>query len=227
MREAIEKASRKLRRSTQLLHDRRLIWRVITKHLVEEELREFIAQTTASDFPFRFSIDFDKTPNEETIQLSAGKIKTGVVDRKYDPGFANSSFYDTHVIEAGGDFVVSQGITGLVTIIVYPRSSDRITPTQKVLLLCSPLDPGLISRKVVRKVLSAYLLILQDSSAVGTEDALTLVEQLKLVWIYFQEVQNKDEFWRSVLYLKSEWFKACIAGLFGFVGGYLAGLLTK
>jgi hypothetical protein len=192
-----------------------------------EELRKFLIQAKANDFPLNFSIQLHDTPNEEIVQLTAEKTKIGAVDRKFNPILEKTRFYDTQIIEDGGILVVSQSVTGFVNFIVYPRCSDRITPLKKELILCSPLDPAYVTRDVVQKMVKVYLLILQDSSVMGTEDALNFLERAKVSWIYFQELRSRHDFYRSVLFLKDEWLKACIAGLFGFIGGYFAGLLTK
>ena len=223
MHSNVIRAAKKLRRSMDLLEYRRINWRVVASPRIQSEFESLTASARAAGFPFDLRVDHDETPNEEVIMVRAGRSFLGVVDRKHNAPWDQPPFQDSQVVETGGDLVASLAATGLVHFIVYPRKSDRMAPTKNELLIYGPLDPNAVTSRVVQKVISRYLLVLQDSSTFGNEDALTIFERLAVMWLYFRELRNRHEFYRSMLGLRNEWGKAVIAGLIAYAVGYYAG----
>jgi hypothetical protein len=223
MRAAIIRATRKIRRSAQLLDYRRINWRVATNHMIRCEFEAFVRAARDQDFPFELHVQQHETPNEEVIQVAPARSHTGIVDRKQHAFWANPSHTDTPVFEFGGELVASQSATGYVHFIVSPRRSDRLVPTRKELILLRPYDPAEISPRLVRKVLKRYLLVLQDTSIIGTEDALTFFERITVIWMHISELRARHAFYRSLLALRNEWGKALVAGAVAFAVGYVTG----
>jgi hypothetical protein len=223
MRAAVSRAAKKLRRSAQLLEYRRVNWNVETNHRIRWEFEAFVRAAKEANFMFEFHVQQHNDPNEGVIQISTRRSLIGIFDRKHNGFLERQPPIDTPVFETGGELVASQSATAYVHFIVYPRQSDRITPKQKELILFRPFDPVEITPRLVQKVLKRYLLVLQDSSALGCEDALTFAERITVIWLHFRELRNRHEFYRSMLALRSEWGKALVAGAVAFIVGYVTG----
>lgn len=226
MHAAVNRATRKIRRSAQLLEYRRINWRVETNHRIRWEFEAFVRAARGAGFPFDLRVQQDDTPNEGGIQISPGRSIIGIVDRKTNAPWDKPPYTDTPVFETGGELVASQSAQGYVNFIVYPRCSDRITPTRKELMLLRSFDPAEVTPKLIRKVIKRYLLVLQDSSAIGSEDALTFSEQIVVIWLHMWELRTRHDFYRSMLALRNEWGKALVAGVVAFVVGYVTGSRT-
>lgn len=207
----------------QLLEYRRINWKVVAIDRIQWEFESFIRVARTAGFPFEFRFRQDDVPNENVITVSAERSFIGIVDRTHTALWEQPTFQDTQVVETGGELVVSQAASGFIHFIVYPRRSDRLKPVKKELLLFSPIDPVEITPRLVRKVIRRYLLVLQDSSTFGSEDALTFLERVMVSWLYFRELRSRNEFYRSMLGLRNEWGKAIVAGVVAFVIGYIAG----
>lgn len=223
MRSVIEQATKKLRRSETLLEHRRLNWSVETNHRIRWEFEAFMVETRALGFPLSFNVRQFDTPNEGVVQLSPSPINTGVVDRVQGDGFGKRAHFDSAVIETGGDLVASLSATGLVHFIAHARVSKRITPKTKELFLLRPYEPPDVTVKVIRKALRQYLLILQESSILGVENAITYRERVLIWWIEFRDLRRRYEFYTSLMSLRNEWGKALIAGVIAFLVGYISG----
>lgn len=223
MRTVIQRATRKFRKSGVLLEYRRLNWRVETNHRIRREFEAFVVEARAFDFPFSFSIRQYDNPNEGIVQISVSPYNTGVVDRVQDHGLGVAEHIDSPVIETGGDLVASISATGLVHFIAKPRVSKRLNPKTKELFLLRPYDPADVTAKVIQKALRRYLLILQVSSILGIEDAITYNERMLIWWIRFRDLRSRYEFYTSLLSLRNEWGKAIIAGVIAFLVGYISG----
>ncbi|WP_136416516.1 MULTISPECIES: hypothetical protein [Oxalobacteraceae] len=205
-----------------MLEYRRLNWKVETSARIWREFEDFILLGRELDLPFTLRVSREGAPNEETIQIAVSRANTGVVDRKYSSPLVEPSQTDSPVFETGGELVASQSITGDVCFIAYPRRSDRLNPEKKELILFHPFDPVEVTPCLIKKVLRRYLIVLQDSSFLGTEDALTWSERIVLVWLYFRELRSRHELYRSLLAMRNEWAKAVTAGVIAFVVGYLS-----
>jgi hypothetical protein len=223
MRSVIERATKKLRRSGTLLEYRRLNWRVETNHRIRWEFEAFVVEARALGFPFSFTIRQYDTPNEGVVQISSSPHNTGVVDRVLGDDWDGREQFDSPVIETGGDLVASLSATGLVHFIAHPRVSKRLTPRTKELFLLRPYEPTNVTVKVIRKALRQYLLILQESSILGLENAITHKERVLVWWIRFRDLRSRYEFYTSLLSLRNEWGKALIAGVIAFLVGYISG----
>jgi hypothetical protein len=226
MQSSIARATKQLQRSAQLLEYRRLNWRVETKHRIRSEFEAFVREARTAGFPFELCVQQHITPNEEVVQIYVQRTLTGIVDRKHVVPWDNLQYADTPVFESGGELVASQSATGFVHFIVHPRKSDRITPNKNDLIIYRSFDPTEVTVQVIRRALKRYLLILQDSSMIGTEDALSFNERLAVIWLNFRELRSRHELYRSLLSLRNEWFKAIVAGIFAFVVGYITGSKT-
>lgn len=226
MRSVIERATKKLRRSGTLLEYRRLNWSVETNHRIRWEFEAFVIEARALGFPLSFNVHQFDTPNEGVIQISPGPINTGVVDRVQGNDWTEREHFDSPVIETGGDLIASLSATGLVHFIAHPRVSKRITPKTKELFLLRPYEPTDVTVKVIRKALRHYLLILQESSILGIENAITYRERVLVWWIGFRDLRSRCEFYTSLMSLRNEWGKALIAGVIAFLVGYISGSKT-
>lgn len=222
MRQYIDRAGQKLHRSARLLQYRRLNWQVETVHRIKSELEVFIRESKDLQFPFEFHLRQHDTPNEGQIQLNVRRFSTGVVDRHPDLETKRLfRFIDTPVEETGGELVASQSATGFVHFIASPRTSDRLKATKKELIIAGPLDPTAVTAPLIRQVLRHYLLVLQDSSIIGAEDALTRREKFVVLWLCFRELRNRHDLYRSLLSMKNEWAKIVVASAFAFLAGYI------
>lgn len=179
-----------------------------------------------SGLPFELHIQQHETPNEGVIQMIAARTRTGAVDRKYGVDFSEEAFIDTPVEERGGELVASQSATGHIHFIAHPRTSDRLKANKPDLILLGPLDPADVTVRLIRKALRRYLLVLQSSSIIGSEDALTLRERLIVLWIHFRELRNRYDLYRSLLSMRNEWAKLLITLAFGLFVGYVTGSKT-
>jgi hypothetical protein len=221
MRRYIDRAAQKLERSARLLEYRRLNWRVETNHRIRWEFEAFARTTRDLGLPFAFRVQQHDTPNEGQLQLTALRSLTGVVDRKHDFSPEGFRFSDTPIEETGGELVASQSATGFVHFIAHPRTSDRLRATKTELIIAGPLDPTEVTVSRIRKALRHYLLVLQDSSIIGAEDALTRQEKLVVLWLYFRELRNRHDLYRSLLSMKNEWAKLLVAAVLAFLAGYI------
>ena len=221
MRHHIDRAHRKLERSARLLEYRRLNWRVETNHRIRWEFEAFTHLTRELKFPFAFRLQQHYSPNEGQIQLTALSSLTGVVDGQRNLYPEGLQFDGTRVEETGGELVASQSATGFVHFIAHPRTSDRLRATKSELIIAGPLDPTNVTASVIRKALRHYLLVLQGSSLIGIEDALTRQERLIIIWLYFRELRSRHDVYRSLLSMKNEWAKLLVAGALAFLAGYI------
>jgi len=226
VRTAIERAQRNLERSSRLLDYRRLNWRVETNHRIRWEFEAFIRAARESGFPFELHLRQHDTPNEGVIQMTVGRTLTGAVNRKYGFDFSDETCIDTPVVETGGELIASQSATGYVHFIAHPRTSDRLKANKPNLILLGPLDPTDVTVRVIRKALRHYLLILQGSSTIGSEDALTFRERLIVILIYFRELRNRHDLYRSLLSMKNEWAKLLVPVVIALIIGYVSGSKT-
>ncbi|MBW8364824.1 MAG: hypothetical protein K0M39_09740 [Rhizobium sp.] len=224
MKNEISRATKKLQKSVQLLEYRRLNWRVETRQRVWREFQNFVGDAKKVGFPLDLQVRSIETVNEGLVQITAAPIPTGTINRKHhiDP-FALVSHSDTSVIESGGELVASISATGFVHFVIHPRQSERIKPKQAELILFHAFDPTEVTVSVIQKALKNYLLILQSSSILGCEDALTIREKLSVFWIYFRDMRNKYALYVSLLSLRNEWGKALVAAAFAFLIGYITG----
>lgn len=227
MRKSIARATKQLQRSALLLQYRRLNWRVVTNHQIRWEFEAFVRETRSAGFPLELRVQQHETPNEAVIQIYAQRTVTEIVDRKHDAHWDIPPYTDTPVFETGGELVASQSATGFIHFIVYPRKSDRLTPNKSELIIYRQFDPTEVTIPIIRKVLKRYLLILQDSSLIGTEDALTFRERLIVTWLHFGELRSRHDLYRSLLSLRNEWLKAIVAGVFAFITGYITGSIKN
>lgn len=223
MHAAVNRATRKIRRSAQLLEYRRINWRVETNHRIRWEFEAFVCAAREAGFPFNLSVQQHDTPNEGVIQICPEPSLIGIVNRKHNAPSDQPSHTDTPVFETGGELVASQSATGYVHFIVSPRCSDRITPARKELIFLRPLDPSKVTPCLIRKVIKRYLLVLQASSTIGTEDALTFSERIAVRWLHIWELRARYDSYRSMLALRNEWGKALVAIVGAFVVGYVTG----
>jgi hypothetical protein len=223
MRNVMERAARKLRRSGTLLEYRRLNWRVETNQRIRREFEAFMVEARAIEFPFTFSVRQNDNPNEGVVQISPSPHNTGVVDRVQGDGWGGTEQIDSPVIETGGELIASISAMGLVHFIAYPRVSKRLKPKTKELFLLRPYDPADVTAMVVQKALRRYLLILQESSSLGAENAITYSERVLIWWIKFRDLRSRYDFYTSLLSLRNEWGKAIFAGVIAFLVGYVSG----
>jgi hypothetical protein len=122
--------------------------------------------------------------------MKAGGSLIGAVDRKHSSDFGDESCIDMPVEETGGELVASQSSTGCVHFIAYPRTSSRRKANKTDLILFG----SDVTVHVIRKALRRYLLVLQDSSTIGADDALTLKERAVVIWVHFSDLRNRYEF---------------------------------
>ncbi len=226
MRRSVALATTQLNHSAALLEYRRINWRVETNHRIRWELEAFVRIAGEAGLPFVFHIQQYDNPNEGVIQLTAERSFTGVVDRKTTMTPVGLSHVDTPVVESGGEFVASQSAAGMVHFIAHPRRSDRGTPKRKELFLLGPLDPTEVTSNVVQRALYRYLLVLQSSSLVGSENSLSFAGRVRVRWIYFRDLRRRYELYRSLLALRNEWGKALVAGLIAVVVAFVAFYFT-
>lgn len=221
MRDAVDRATQKLQRSATLLKHRRLNWNVETNHRIRWEFEAFVRHAREASFPLALHVDQHDTPNEGVVQITVQRLLTGTVHRKHNADFVEDSFVDTPVVETGGEFIASQSATGYVHFIMHPRRSDRIKPKETEIILLRPYEPTEVTVKVIRKALKQYLVLLQSSSILGNNNALTLTERLLVMWIRFRDLRNRYVLYRSLLSLSNEWGKAIIAGAIALIIGYI------
>lgn len=226
MRGAVDRATMKLRRSGELLAYRRINWRVETNHRIRWEFEAFARHAREAGFPLELHVRQYDTPNEGVVQITVAPLPTGTVTLKYGIDHNGESASDTPVIETGGELVASQSASGYVHFIVHPRRSERIKPKEDELILLGPLEPTKVTVSVVQKALKHYLLILQSSSILGTEDALTFRERIHVLWIRFRDMRSRYKLYVSLLTLNNEWGKAVVAGVVAFLVGYVTGSKT-
>lgn len=155
--------------------------------------------------------------------MAVGRTLTGVVSRKYGFDFSGETCVDTPIVETGGELIASLSATGYVHFIAYPRTSDRLKAIKPNLILLGPLEPTDVTVRVIRKALRRYLLILQSSSIIGTEDALTYRERLIAILIYFRELRSRRDLYRSFLSMKNEWAKLLVPVVIALIIGYVSG----
>jgi hypothetical protein len=226
MRRSIALATKKLQRSAALLEYRRINWRVETNHRIRWELEAFVQASREVGLPFVFHLQQHDHPNEGLVQLTVASSFTGVVDRKTNLTPEGLRTDDTPVVETGGEFVASQSAAGMVHFVVHPRRSDRIKPKRSEVFIVGPLDPADVTRKIVQKAIARYLLILQSSSLIGSEDALRFLERWRVRWMYFRDPRRRYELYDSLLALRNEWGKALVAGLVALIATFIAGYVT-
>ena len=220
MNKALVRSTQNLRKSQALLRYRRLNWTVVTKHLIKKEFESYIAASREAQFPFKFYIQHHGVPNEEQIQISVQPSKLGIIEQTYRALERSEPCSVFTPIETGGALVASQSATGFVLFIVHPRFSDRVDSTKKELLLFRPLDPAEITPRLLEKVMRLHLLLLQDSSLIGSQDALAFSERIEVWWLYFfRELRNRHEFYRSGLSLRNEWVKTLVTLALGYFFG--------
>ena len=225
MKPTIHRAAQKLRRSAILLEHRRLNWRVETNHRIRWEFELFIRSSREVGLPLEFSLRQYDTPNEGVVQLNPARTLTGVVDRQYSLSLDGETYSDTPVLESGGELVASLSATGFVYFTAHPRSSDRTKPKRAQLFLLGPLDPATVTPAVVRRALARYLLILQASSLIGNENALTRLERWQVLWLHFRDLRTRYDFYRSMLTLENQWGRLFVAASLAFAGGYITATL--
>ena len=221
MKNEIRLATKKLQKSVRLLEYRRLNWRVETRERIWGEFQNFVSNAKNIGFPLALQVRSIETVNEGLVQISAAPIPTDTVNRK--PHTDPFSHLDTPVIESGGELVASISATGFVHFVIHPRQSERIKPKQAELILFRAFDPTEVTVSVIHKALKNYLLLLQSSSILGCEDALTIREKLSIFWIHFRDMRNKYALYVSLLSLRNEWGKALVAAAFAFLIGYITG----
>ena len=227
MREAVDRATMKFRRSGALLEYRRINWRVETNHRIRWAFEAFVRNAREAGFPLELHVHQYDPPNEGVVQIMVAPLPTGTVNRKYGIDNDGESVSDTPVIETGGELVASQSASGYVYFIAHPRRSERIKSKDEELILQGPLEPTEVTVGVVQKALGHYLLILQSSSILGADDALTFRERIHVLWIRFRDMRTRYKLYVSLLTLNNEWGKAVVAGVVAFLVGYITGSKTS
>jgi hypothetical protein len=215
----IEKTAQALERSAILLSYRRLNWKVETRYRVLEQFRLFIEMAEDKNLPFRFGVPTTDPNNEEVIELKSGSAPLGIIEKKQ--ALFSQEMSITSLIETGGSLCVSQSATGEVILIAYPRSSDRISPIKKEIILFRPKDPTDVTDKLIKKAICDYLLILQHSTYFGSSTSMTSFEKFQIFWIYIRDIRTTHSTIRSIIYLKNSWAQAFIGALFGLIFGVL------
>lgn len=219
MKIALHTAAQKLERSIKLLEYRRINW-AIAQDVISKEFQDFLEISKSVGLPFPFYVRHDDEPNENVFGIYCGRTYTGAVDRKLACPLSRSPYSDSPVFETEGTLIASQDVEGFINFIVYPRKSDRLSPIKNELLILASVEPTKVTPQLIRWAIRRYLLLLQDSSVLGSADALTRREHLMVWWLYFRELRGRHELYRSMLSLKNEWGKIIVAALLAFAVGY-------
>lgn len=229
IRRMVDRASKDLRRSAQLLDDRRINWHHVAAPRINRHFEQLHRDSQRAGLLFKFNGDYEDAPNEERIQLRAQQSFTGIFNRKHkDPWEDGPPHVDTPVWETGGVLVATQAITGHVFFTVTPRESDRSTPHTSELIIMGPLDPSDVSDRRLRKVIARYLLLLKASSNVGW-DSLSVRERIAYQWMYAIELRSRQDIMRAgIKFFRGESLRVFVGGVFTALGAvWLASLGLK
>ncbi|MBB5208034.1 hypothetical protein [Chiayiivirga flava] len=190
--------TRKLSRAHDLLWYRRLNWRVFVRDRIYGAFSHAREDASSCSYPFPVDVKLFPTPNEETIQITTGFIKTGA------EGAA--------ALEGGGALVASQSISGHVIFIVYPRKSDRVQSNFKEILLYRPIDPAELTLSKIQDALKKFFFVARMTSLCG-HDSSGVIDRARLNWLLLNDLRYKNKLLRSVLSMRNKWGNIIITAL--------------
>ena len=216
----LAKESKKIASSIYELKRRRLNWELVTQEKIENKFREVVNSAREEKYQFSLSCKLhNTTTNEATVQLSAARNKTGVIENINTP---NSEGFSC-VTESGSALIASFTSEGTVAFIIYPYKSTRHYRNEKNIILYADLSPDDVIDPIIEKCISRYLLYIRCSSVYGTYSRSSITDIARMSWITIIDIRNRQNLYKSVIYHSHEWSKIIGAGIIG----YIVAALTK
>ncbi|WP_139116551.1 hypothetical protein [Terasakiispira papahanaumokuakeensis] len=211
--------SRKLEKSARELRRRRLNWRMVTKNQIEVYFKEVCGAAKEYSYPFSMFLSVhDETENEETVQLSAGINKTGIVEIIDKP---DAKGWKTE-LEKGAALVASLASDGTVGFIIYPYKSERYSRNEGNIILYHNLSPDNVTSKLVKSCISKYLLYVRNSSIYGVYSS-SFLDFIRINMMIAVDIRNRKKIYRTAYGMLAEWSKIIGAG----IAGYIVAVLTR
>lgn len=205
--------SRKLEKSARELQRRRINWRMVTKNQIEGYFKEICGAAKEHSYPFSmvWSVH-DETENEETVQLSSGVNKTGVVEKIDKP---DAKGWKAEA-EKGAALVASFASNGTVAFIIYPYKSERYSRNEDNIILYHNLSPDDVTGKLVKGCISNYLLYVRSSSVYGGYSS-SFLDFIRINMMIAVDIRNRKNLYRTAYSMLAEWSKIIGAGIVGYV----------
>lgn len=211
--------SRKLEKSARELKRRRLNWRNVTKNQIESYFKEVCGAAKEHSYPFFMTWSVhDETENEETVQLSSGVNKTGVVEKIDKP---DAKGWKAEA-EKGAALVASFASNGSVAFIIYPYKSERYSRNEDNIILYYNLSPDAVTSKLVKSCVSKYLLYVRNSSIYGGYSS-SFLDFIRINIMIAVDIRNRKNLYRTAYSMLAEWSKIIGAGIVG----YIVAVLTR
>ncbi|WP_422101815.1 hypothetical protein [Vreelandella sp.] len=210
--------SKKLEKSALELKCRRLNWRMVTKNQIEDCFKEVCGAALEHSYPFSmyWSVH-DETKNEETVQLSSGVNMTGVVE-KIDKSDVKGWKAEA---EKGAALVASFASNGSVAFMIYPYKSERYSRSEENIILYHNLSPDAVTRKLVKRCVSNYLLYIRNSSIYGGYSS-TFFDLIRINMMIAVDIRNRRNLYRTAYSMLAEWSKIIGAGVVGYIVAVLS-----
>ena len=180
-------------------------WHIHVKK-IEQYFEKVIEQ--AKKDKFFESLYISESKEERQIQLFSGKHPIGTSEVKID-AFGNETSRKLHT-EHGASLVITQSVTGEVTVILYPYSSEKATRIVSHIIWSVFEDPTKLTDSVIKSMVNDFFIYLRVSSVLFTESKF---DRLRIY--HLEQRSSKYTGGKSVLsWLFSHWFWV----FFGFVG---------
>ncbi|MEP4547942.1 MAG: hypothetical protein ABJ000_17300 [Saccharospirillum sp.] len=199
------------------LEARRTTWSSSTKQLIQDVFSEAVNEASSVQHPFRLSSRInDDDKNEETVQLTAGVNKTGVIveeDREI-----NGSIHKVkrHIGEKGCSLVASFGIDGSVFFMIFPYRSDRHSWEEDCIIVKSMVDPNDVSKKKLEKIISQFFFYARFSSIKGARLKRLDMEIFRYYYLLLLDIRNRKKVTATALSVAYDWSKIIAAGAIGY-----------
>lgn len=183
----IYKANKRLLEASTIIVYRRLNW-VFSKKKIKQAFQTFVNEFERVDSVYGFYVREDcETRNENGIELRCNRwpktdLKKTIIKENQNP----------NIFESGGSLLARQTPTGHVIFIFYPLRTEKNEPSYKDLIISDLIEPNQIDSKFIKKMLERFLLLIRQTSLVGSEK-ITILERIHLYKIFLFNVRELNK----------------------------------
>lgn len=192
---------------------------MVTQNQIKDYFKEVCGAAKEHSYPFSMNWRVhNETKNEETIQLSSGVNKTGVVEKI---NTLDAKGWKAEA-EKGASLVASFASNGSVAFIIYPYKSERYSRNEDSIILYHNLSPDAVTSKLLKTCISKYLLYIRNSSIYGSY-SFSFLDFIRINMMITVDIRNRKNIYRAAYSMLAEWSKIISAG----VAGYIVAILIR